>query len=173
MDLAAHALYAATVCSRTGLAGGRTGAPCRRWYRDGTVWWAVAFGLLPDVLSMWVPFAVHVISGQPGNFFHHFGGDWLTVYRTVHSLVIALAVSAALLAWRRSLFIPSLAWAVHVLLDAVSHGQGKYQTLLFYPLTSWGIDGIAWWRTPWFFVAYWAVLPVTWLTLVLVRRVRR
>ncbi|MFC1452074.1 hypothetical protein ACFLSJ_01865 [Verrucomicrobiota bacterium] len=164
MDLLAHGLYGVTVCSRAGLAGGRRGSP-RRWYRESTVWWAFLFGLLPDILSMWVPFAVHVVAGPPGIFFHHFGGGWLVVYRVVHSLVAAAAVSCTVLVLRRRLFVPSLAWSLHVVLDAISHGEGKWQTLLFYPFSSWGIDGIGWWHTPWLFITYWAVLPAAWSTL--------
>ena len=170
VDILAHALYGVAVCSRTGLAGGRAGSTAGRWYRDRTVWWAAAFGVLPDVLSMWVPFAVHAITGSPGSFFHYFGGTWLVVYRGAHSLVIALAVSGTLLAWRRSLFVPSLAWTLHVLLDAISHGGSRFLTPLFYPFSSWAIEGIAWWRTPWFFATYWAVLAVIGLTLALRRR---
>jgi len=170
MDLLAHALYGVTGCSRLGLAGGREGLRARRWYREPTVWWSAMFGLAPDIVSMWVPFAVHVMTGPEEHFFHHFGGNWLVVYRAVHGLVVAAAVSAALLVWRRSLFVPSLAWTLHVLVDAVSHGQGKFQTMLFYPLSEWGIPGFSWWRTPWLFLSCWGVLAITWLALVLWRR---
>lgn len=170
MDILAHALYGATVCSDTGLGGGRSGSTASRGFRDPTVWWAMAFGILPDVISMWVPFAAHVMAGPEGNFFHHFGGGWLIVYRMVHNLVTPLALSGVLFVCCRRLFKPSLAWGVHVVTDAVSHGAGKYQTLLFYPFTDWGIKGIAWWRTPWFVFCYWALLPATWLLILAWRR---
>lgn len=169
MDLLAHGVYAATVCSRTGLSGGLKGHP-GRWYQDPTVWWAALFGLLPDILSMWVPFAVHVVAGPEGNFFHLYSGAWLVVYRLVHSLLPAATISALCCVYRRWLFVPSLAWGVHVLLDAVSHGEGKFKTLLFYPFSSWGIDAIDWWRTRWFFIGYWALVPLIWLGLMLCRR---
>ena len=120
MDLLAHALYGATVCSETGLAGRRAGSPASDWYRDRSLWWALAFGVLPDAVSMWVPFAVHVAVGPEGIFFHHFGGVWLVVYRLMHNLIVPLVVSGILCVWRRRLFAPSLAWTLHVLCDAVS-----------------------------------------------------
>ncbi|NCC51287.1 MAG: hypothetical protein EOM20_08740 [Spartobacteria bacterium] len=165
MDLIAHALYGATVCSKKGLAGKRDGSSARHWYLDKTVWWAILFGLLPDMLSMWIPFAVYTITGPQEHFFRYFGGPWLTVYRVVHSLVCAAAVSGILYKVRRPLFVPSLAWMLHVLMDAISHGVGKYQTLLFYPFSTWGIDGIPWWRSPWLLPMSWLLLPVIWMAL--------
>lgn len=170
MDILAHALYGATLCSRSGLAGGRTGSAARRWHGDRTVWWALLFGILPDVLSMWIPFALHSVSGASGNFFHSFDGAWLMTYRATHNLLFPLAFSAALRLWRPRLLVPSLAWLVHVLLDSISHETGKFQTLLFFPFSHWGIDGIPWWRTPWLFYSYWLALPTLWLALTLVRR---
>jgi len=165
MDILAHALYGATFCSRVGLAGVRGGLSGRRWFREPSVWLAVLFGLLPDILSMWVPFAVHHFSRTPGNFFANYGGGWLVVYRAVHSLVPALGVSLLIgLVWRRG-FLPSLAWGLHILCDAVSHGDGKFQTLPFYPFSTWGIVGIPFWKNAGFVAAYWAVLVVIWMGL--------
>ena len=122
---------------------------------------------------MWIPFAIHGLSGQEGNFFRKFDGSWLVVYRVAHSLIMAFAVSGLVFAWRRSLFVPSLAWLVHVVMDAVSHGTGKFQTLLFYPLSRWGIDGVNWWQTPWVLQIACVSLPVFWLALVIWRRTFR
>lgn len=170
MDIFAHAVCSATVCSRTGLAGGRRGPSVERWYKDATIWWSVLFGLAPDILSMWIPLAIHVLSGNEGNFFYLFGGRWLVVYRVTHSLLMAVAISWILFMLRHSLFVPSLAWMVHVLVDAVSHGSGKFQTILFYPLSTWGFKGLNWWEHPWVSPACWAIMAVVWLALVLWRR---
>ena len=170
MDVLAHGLYGVTVCSRLGLAGGRAGTRGVRWWREPTVWWALFFGLLPDMVSMWIPYILHAISGVEDNFFRYFDGGWLTVYRVFHSLVIALAFSALLYFWRRRLFIASLAWPLHILCDAISHVDGKFQTLIFYPLSHWGFHGIAWWRARWFVWSYWAVLVLIWIGLYAWRR---
>ena len=171
MDIAAHVLYGVTVCSRAGLAGGRGGTRGIRMWREPTVWWAAFFGLLPDMASMWIPFIVHAISGAPGNFFHYFDGHWLVVYRLFHSLVMSLGVAAIVWVWRRPFFAATLAWPLHVVMDSVSHSAGKFQTLLFYPFSEWGINGIAWWRHPDFVLGYWLALAATWLTLFAWRRV--
>ena len=170
MDILAHALYGATLCSETGLAGGRSGSTAPRWFRDRTLWWSLVFGVLPDGVSMWIPFTAYTIAGVERNYFLHYGGGWLTVYRAVHNLIVPLTVSAILFVLRRRLFVPSLAWTIHVVMDAVSHGAGKYQTLLFYPFSSWGIEGISWWRAPWFFAGYWLVLLAIWILIAVWRR---
>jgi hypothetical protein len=169
MDLLAHAVYGATVCSRKGLAGGSRGAACR-WAADWTVWCAALFGILPDIVSMGPPFLAWLQAGTPGNFFHDLDGGDIVVYRYVHSLIVALLVSGLLrLAWR-PLFIPSLAWPLHLVMDALTHGTGKFQTTVFYPLSTWSFDGIRWWQHREVVAAYWLLLPVIWLGLRLWRR---
>ena len=164
MDLLAHAVYGATVCSRIGLAGGSKGAG-RLWISDGTVWCAAAFGILPDLVSMGMPFLTFLAAGAHGNFFRGFEGTGIVCYRYMHSLVVALTVVGLLrFAWR-PLFIPSLAWPLHVVLDALTHGAGKFQTTIFHPLSTWGYDSVRWWQHPEIVLAYWLFLPVIWLGL--------
>ncbi|MBI3985823.1 MAG: hypothetical protein HY343_02800 [Lentisphaerae bacterium] len=55
MDTIAHALYGATLFSRSGLAGGVKGAvdgQGRRPLFDWTAWAAFGFGILPDLSSI-------------------------------------------------------------------------------------------------------------------------
>lgn len=168
MDLLAHACYGATLCSRSGLAGGWRGAG-RRWFADASVWMAVFFGLLPDMLSMWVPFALFVAGGSHGNFFGYYDGVWLEVYRFTHSLLPAFLVTMTLFMVCRRISVASLAWTVHVLCDSVSHDAGKFRTMMFYPLSEWHITGIAFWRHVWFIAFYWSILVGLWIVLIVVR----
>jgi hypothetical protein len=173
MDLLAHVVYGATVCSRTGLAGGAVGTKTRPWLTDWTVWCAVLFALLPDAVSMGMPFLAHWENGMEGHFFRDIGDDAILRYRYMHSLLVALAVSGLLrLAWK-PLFVPSLAWALHVIMDALTHGAGKYQTTVFYPLSTWAFEGIRWWQHPELVIGYWILLPVIWLALWMWRRRER
>jgi hypothetical protein len=172
MDLLAHAGYSATICSRTGLAGGLRGLPGKRWYQDITAWLSIFFGFLPDILSMWLPFIIFFASDRSGNFFHYFDGHWLVVYRYMHSLITACILSIIILFLRRTLFVPSLAYALHLLCDAVSHSEGKFQTMPLYPFSEWGINGIAFWRHLWFMAVYWIVLVAVWIFLIIWRRQR-
>lgn len=165
MDLLAHALYGATACSRAGIAGGRKGTRGRRLIADWTVWAAVLFGLLPDIVSMGVPFLASWRGEHVGYFFRDFGGGGIILYRWVHSLVVSLAFCGLLRLIHKPLFIPALAWPLHVVMDSLTHNVGKFRTTLFYPLSDWAYPGLPWWQHPWVMVAYWAVLPVTWVAL--------
>jgi len=169
MDLFAHIAYSATVCSQTGLAGGTKGSD-HRLFADATAWWAVVFGLLPDALSMGFPLLFFWLSGADGIFFREMDGDAMVSYRYAHSLITALLVSGLIFLSVRKLLIPSLSWPLHLLMDMFTHGDGKYRTTLFYPLTDWGFDGISWWRHPWLTGFIWLMLPMIWLGL---RRARR
>ena len=140
MDLLAHACYGATICSQSGIAGGRRGSGKDRCYKDSTVWWSVLFGLLPDMISMWGPLPLLVFSNPDDKFFRV-----------------------------RRLALPSLAWALHILCDMASHDAGKFRTMPLYPLTEWNIPGIAFWRNLWFVITYWAILVTIWICLIVWR----
>lgn len=172
MDLLAHGLYGATVCSRSGLAGGRTGSvdASGRPRADWTGWAAMAFGLLPDVASMGLPFLRFLMAGATGNFFRDLGEPDMVVYRCMHSLVVGLCTVGAIRLWRRSLVLPALAWPLHVVMDAVTHDDGKFGTTIFYPFSTWSLPGIRWWEHAWVVWAYWLALPVLWVGLVVLRR---
>lgn len=172
MDILAHALYGATACSRKGLAGGL--APEKRpLLSDPTVGAALLFGILPDVVSMGIPLVIFIANGSNGNFFHHLDGPAITVYRYMHSLVIALAFWGLVRLRAPRWSVPALAWPVHVVMDALTHGSGKFQTTVFYPLSTWAPEGIRWWQHPKLILAYWLALPAIWLALAALRRRRR
>jgi hypothetical protein len=175
MDLLAHAVYGATVCSRTGLAGGSkgsTGVAKRHWITDWTVWCATLFSILPDAVSMGTPLVSFWSAGMQGHFFRDIGDDAILRYRYMHSLIVALAASSILRLMWKPLFVPSLAWVLHVVMDALTHGTGKFQTTVFYPLSIWSFDGIRWWQHPEVVLAYWLLLPVIWYGLWTWRRRR-
>ncbi|MBN1268834.1 MAG: hypothetical protein JXB04_04545 [Kiritimatiellae bacterium] len=172
MDLLAHALYGATACSRSGLAGGRKGRGGGRLFADWTVWCAVLFGVLPDLVSMGIPFLLWMGGAAEhfGYFFRDFGGQGLVLYRYVHSLLVALLAAGLLRLTWKPLFIPSLAWVVHIVTDALTHDLGKFRTMLFYPLSDWAFEGWPWWRHAGVRLTYWLILPATWLVLWALRR---
>lgn len=168
MDLLAHALYGSTICSKSGLAGGRKGSG-RGFMTDWTFWCACAFGIMPDIFSMGVRFVVFRLNGTPGHFFGNFDENDMMLYRYMHSMITgAVVVLIARLAYK-PLFIPSLAWLVHVLLDSLTHNLGKWRTTLFYPITDWAFEGLAWWRYEEVVMTYWIILPITWSGIVIWR----
>ncbi len=171
MDILAHALYGATLCSRSGLAGLRRGAAAvpRSFSSDWTVWAAAGFGLLPDMASIGVSFIRIMLRGTPPSF-HDIPPHVFVLYHCTHSLAIAGLLVLLLYAVARPLAIPALAWPLHIAMDSVSHGTGRWQTLLFYPFSDWHFDGLNWWETPGMMLVYWIVLPALWLGIHLWRR---
>ncbi|MCE9612742.1 MAG: hypothetical protein K8T26_00610 [Lentisphaerae bacterium] len=169
MDILAHAVYGATVCSRTGLGGGRQGGG-QPWWRDRTIWLALGFGVLPDAVSMGPSFVAYCMAGMPDNFFHQFGGNGITLYRCMHSLVIGLAAVAILRVARKGLALPALAWPLHVAMDAVTHADGKFGTTVLYPFSTWMFPGVRWWEHPGVVWGYWLALTPIWMGLMVWRR---
>jgi hypothetical protein len=79
----------------------------------------------------------------------------------MHSALVAGGVTALLWMWLRRLWIPLLGWWSHIVIDVFTHSADFYPSPVFYPLTYWGFDGLAW-NTPWFMVAnYVALAAVT------------
>ena len=164
MDILAHALYGATLCSRTGLAGGRQGAPAPHgpYVTDWTVWAAAGFGVMPDLASIGLSFTRMMISGHPPSFYS-IPSYVFVLYHCTHSLAIAAVCLLLLRAMARWLVIPALAWPLHIVMDSVSHGNGRWQTLMFYPVSDWHYHGINWWEHPGVMLLYWGILPVLWI----------
>lgn len=158
-------VHGMTFCSLSGLVGGRAGAFAgerKPLWKDPTLWAAGLFGVLPDAASLAIPMLLHIGDGIR-SFFQEVGEDTLIVYRIFHNLFLPAMVSLLFWRFRRRWFWASLAWPLHIVTDAFCHGPGKFQTLLFYPLTHWGFPGINWWEHPWMFWTSWVILPPIWM----------
>ena len=171
MDILAHALYGATLCSRTGLAGGRRGATASRgtFAYDLTVWAAAGFGMLPDGASVGISFAQRLIHGASPSF-HGIPPYVFVLYHHTHSLVVAGLFLLFIGVRVRPLLVAALAWPLHIVMDSVSHGEGRWQTLMLYPLSDWHLHGINWWQYPSVMLLYWGILPLLWIGIHLWRR---
>ncbi len=91
------------------------------------------------------------------------------LYNLTHSL-LGIAIGYALLvAWKRSLWLPALAWPLHVLVDVPTHGDGRFITPLFWPFSEAGFTGWSWWVFPWVFYGGWIAAGVLWLLVIVLR----
>lgn len=165
MDSFTHMVVGAALCSRTGLAGGRRGA----FGRDGvprlldwTFYAALLFGGFPDGASL----GIHLIP----RFFMEDHAMWhsippyiFTLYRMTHSLVIALACVLLVRAIFRPLWIPMLAWPLHILTDVFTHGPGRFQTPIFFPIATFKFQGVNWWEHPAISYTAWMVAALLWM----------
>jgi hypothetical protein len=82
--------------------------------------------------------------------------------RGAHSLVSAGVIVILLGLFARRLVVPALAWPLHIIMDSFSHGDGRWQTLIFYPVSDWRYHGVNWWQHPNLILCYWGVFPVLW-----------
>lgn len=171
MDILAHALYGATLFSRTGLAGGLQSAVETRspYLSDWTVWAAAGFGVLPDMSSIGAYFIQMLIFGDSPSF-HDLPSSVYLLYHCTHSLLIASVFLLALSLIVRPLVIPALAWPLHIVMDSFSHGDGRWQTLMLYPVSDWHIHGVNWWQHTGLMMLYWGILPVLWVSIYFWRR---
>ena len=132
-------------------------------------WWLWADGTWATVMAYsnalpgqepWLPPLVKMLS-------HH-------LHCLMHSAVVCGAVTLALWAWQRSLWIPLLGWWSHIVIDVFTHSADYYPSPVLYPLTYWGFNGVAW-NTPWFQAVNYGLLAVVfiWLALGPKRRAKR
>ncbi len=155
MDVVAHTLWAAA---------GAVLIHRRRPLSRATVIATLVLAALPDVLHLlpiagwWLfgdgspaalkAYAVAVPGQEPGlppsvQFWSHH------LHCVMHSAPIAGLVTLAVLAVRRTLWIPLLGWWSHIVIDVFTHSADYYAVPVLYPFTERGFDGIAW-TTPWF-----------------------
>jgi hypothetical protein len=160
VDILAHAVWA----------GAGAVAAKRRWPMAFSVpHWvvaSVALAALPDVAHL-LPIASWAIFGTG-----HVSDLWAYAIATpqseptlpeivhlwshhlhcvMHSAVIAAIVSALVFLVSRALWMITLGWWSHIVIDVFTHSADFYPAPIFYPFTQQGFDGLAW-NTPWFFV---------------------
>jgi len=169
MDILCHALYGATLCSRTGLAGGGLGTPSA--WRDWTLKAAVGFSLMPDLVSVGLAFTQMILRGHDPSW-QSIPPHVFIIYYLSHSLVIAGLFVVLLGALYRPLILPALAWPVHIGLDVLLHGEGRWQVPLFFPFWDWRFQGVNWWQHREVVLTYMGILPLLWLAIHLYRRYR-
>jgi len=137
---------------------------------------SIGLSMLPDVVHMlpvglWAAFgagsfeqllayAVAVPGGEPvmpawvEHWSHH-------LHCTLHSALVAGAVSLLLWPWRQMLWLPLCGWWLHIVIDVFTHSAEFYAAPVLYPITQEGFDGIAW-NTPWFMLLNYTALLLGW-----------
>ncbi len=171
MDTLLHGVLGAVACSRTGLPGGHRGPVDdhgERRLTDWTLWAAFFFGIFPDIASLGIHFATDFFTSGSLRW-HGIPNFVLVLYNITHSLLGIGIGYALLVAWKRVLWLPALAWPLHVLVDIPTHGSGRFMTPIFWPFTDAGFPGWSWWIFPWVFWGGWIVAGALWLLVVVLR----
>ncbi len=148
--------------------GGPVDGQGRRTLSDWTLWAAFFFGILPDLASLGIHFSMNLFAGS--------GPRWqgippfiFVLYNITHSVAGIAVCYGLLVAWKRSLWLPALAWPLHVLTDVPTHGNGYFMTPILWPFSDWAFSGWSWWRLPKLFYGGWILVGILWLAVVVMR----
>jgi hypothetical protein len=112
---------------------------------------AIFFGAMPDLISFGAFMVVNFIEGSM-----QFGKPALDSlppwvfgnYSLGHSFVISLPIIALVAMWRKDMAFAMLAWPFHIFLDFPFHTKAYFATPIFWPISDFSVDGIAW--THWY-----------------------
>jgi hypothetical protein len=128
-------------------------------------WLAVIFGLIPDLFSFGIFFALTILSGGVNRDFAGPPDPSLipsyvnSLYNITHSLIVFAIIF--LLVWLiiKKPMIPMLAWLFHICLDIFTHSVDFFPTPIFWPISSYHFDGWPWSN-------WWIFLPNVFLLIV-------
>ncbi len=81
------------------------------------------------------------------------------LYPAAHSVVVFLLVFGLTTLLARRVVFELLGWLLHILIDIPTHSFSYYATRFLWPVSDYGVDGIAWW-TRWFWIATYVALAV-------------
>lgn len=92
-------------------------------------WWAVFFGVFPDLFSIIPHMTIEHYMGTGQALFD-------TAYKTTHSILIFGIISIILYFIVKDYIIVLGAWLIHIIIDIVTHPASYYPTPFLYPFTS-------------------------------------
>lgn len=112
---------------------------------------ALLFGAFPDLISFGLLMLIRIVDGTLT-----YGAPplesipaWLFFsYSFAHSFIIAFAIIGIVSLWKKKLAFAMLGWPFHICLDFPFHTIQYFPTKIFWPISDFVIDGIAW-NTPW------------------------
>ncbi|MBI2096855.1 MAG: hypothetical protein HYT40_01725 [Candidatus Sungbacteria bacterium] len=151
MDIFAHALWSGAI------------------YNKKRVWWAVFFGIAPDLFSFGVFIVAHVLtSGFTPIAFDH--GDVPrpelvpqyvhALYNVSHSLIVWAVLFAIGWFYFQRLPWEFTAWGLHILIDIPTHSTAFFPTPFLWPLPQpFFVNGVSW-ATPWFMLINYGAIAV-------------
>ncbi|OHA01763.1 MAG: hypothetical protein A3C11_00195 [Candidatus Sungbacteria bacterium RIFCSPHIGHO2_02_FULL_49_12] len=162
MDIVAHALWSGAI------------------YNKKRVWWAVFFGVAPDLFSFGIFTVGRLLSGRLfspaivyGDIPRHLVVPTYVhaLYDVTHSVLIWAVLFS--IGWFYFQRIPweFTAWALHIVIDIPTHSLEFFPTPFLWPLPQpFFIDGTSW-ATPWFLVLNYAAIAGVYIC-VYVRKLR-
>ena len=137
-------------------------------FRNQTpLWIPLLFAAIPDSTSWGVWFVQIIATGKFRETFKNFRKRppdfsalprWIwTLYGASHSVFSFAAVFVVLSLITGTIFVPALAWGLHILMDIFTHSREFLGTPFLWPLSDWKFPGFSWGRA-WFIVLNYAAI---------------
>ncbi len=89
--------------------------------------------------------------------FSSFPGWIWTLYGATHSIFSFAVVFGILSLLSGEIFIPALAWLVHILIDLPTHSREFLGTPFLWPVSDWKFPGFSWGKL-WFVLLNWGAI---------------
>jgi hypothetical protein len=155
MDIISHGLYG-------GITFGR--------HSKTSYWKAFFFGVMPDLFSFGIFFAITLLSFASGPDFYVGTTNASDIpvyvhqlYNVTHSLFVASFIICFVWFVQGKFMIEMLAWPLHILVDIPTHSAKFFPTPFLWPVSNFYVDGISW-GSPYIFFPNLIILAVlyTW-----------
>jgi hypothetical protein len=128
-------------------------------------YWALFFGLLPDLSSWTIYLFYNIITGSfargPPDPFNV--PDWVwTLYGLSHSIFIFMIVFVALWLIFKKIQWIIIPWIIHILMDVPTHSREFLPTPFLWPISTWYFPGFSW-GNGWFLIPNYSLLIIGYL----------
>ena len=152
MDIISHALWSGALFKSINL-------KVKRNEKKFNFWWAAFWGMFPDVFAFVIPSIVFFIIILPHTGFSFTAisstlesSPYSTIiemlYKISHSIIIFSGVFLLIwLIFQKPIWI-LFGWLLHILIDIPTHLIGHFATPMFWPISNFKINGVAYWREP-------------------------
>ena len=168
MDIISHALWSGALFKSINI---------KLKKKKFNFWQAAFWGIFPDIFAFVIPFFIFliIIISQEGFNITNLGTIIQSppyssiigmLYNISHSLIIFSVVFLIVwLIFRKPIWI-MLGWLLHILIDIPTHIIGHFPTPMFWPISTFKINGLIYWREPLFMIidillltiVYWMIL---------------
>lgn len=148
MDIFAHGLWTYAV-----------------FHKKKYVWLAALFGILPDLTTFGILFAINLLNGslQRGRPSLDSLPTWIfSSYNVTHSLVAFALVFLVIYLITRKWFWPLAAWGLHILIDIPTHSNSFFPTPFLWPLSNYRFNGLSW-ANGWFMLLNYGALIIVFI----------
>jgi hypothetical protein len=154
MDIISHGLWAGALSKIVKLKK-----------RKFNFWFAAFWGMFPDIFAFVIPFIIWIfallfgivslpdsinLGATPSTFPYYNIIEIL--YNISHSLIIFSGIFLLVyLIFQKPIWI-MFGWLLHILIDMFTHIREHFPTPILWPLSNFKINGLIYWRNPWFMV---------------------